>query len=195
MSCNRYASDEDYVEDIRKGGSTGQQASDCLYRTYHARVLDYMQRYVGPWSGQQEDVRDLLQDAYLLMIKKIRFGGYNHGSLVHFWTGIAKGMLKNKVRRDARTDLKEDNSAFDVVDFSTPEEWVMNKEQERILMGLLESLGERCRDVLMLWAAGYSMREIVEKTGISSEAMARKTKFRCKNKLVALIKERNIDYL
>ena len=193
MSCEQFKSDNDYVKAIRQEGASGQYAADCLYRAYQARAQEYLQNYVGKWSGQHEDIRDLVQDAFLIMLKKIRFGGYNEGSLLHFWTGIAKGLLRNKVRRDSRTDLVEDNAVFEQVDLQSPESWMLAKEQHARVHSVLDMLGERCKKVLLLWAGGYSMVEIASEAGLSSEAMARKTKFKCKKKLVELVDQKGLE--
>ena len=37
------------------------------------------------------------------------------------------------------------------------------------------------------------MEEIAEKAGLSSEAMARKTKFKCKKKLIESLRDRHLD--
>ena len=54
---------------------------------------------------------------------------------------------------------------------------------------LLGQLGQRCKDVMLLWSRGYSMKEIRDELEFSSEAMARKTKFKCKKKLMGLLEK------
>lgn len=193
MGCSRYTSDVDYVDAIKGGGSGLDLATECLYRAYRDRVLMHVQNYVGYRSGQREDIGDLVQDAYLIMIEKIRFGGYKDGSLLHFWIGITKGLLRNKVKRDARMDLVDDTLKLDQKDLDSPEYQLISEERSSMLDQLLSRLGERCKRVLVLWASGYSMREIAEKLGLSSEAMARKTKYKCKGQLLALVDSVDID--
>lgn len=193
MSCSRFASDADYVRAIQEGGASLHLATDCLYRAYRSRVLISVQSYVGYKSGQHDDINDLLQDAFLVLIEKIRFGGYKDGSLVHFWIGITKGLLRNKMKRDARMDLVDDNLQLDQADSDSPEYQLISEERKETLDQLLSRLGERCKNVLILWASGYSMREIAEKLNLSSEAMARKTKYKCKSQLLDMVDGMDID--
>ena len=187
MSCDQYNEDHEYVHDLRAGGASYYRAVDCLYRRHRDDVLGRLQRYVGYLSGQREEMKDLVQDAFIIMVEKITGEGYNDGSLLHFWVGIAKGLLRNKVKRDARTDLVDDSLKFDDATTESPETHLLNKEKIEILDGLLSKLGERCKSVLLMWANGYSMREITAKLDFSSEVMARKTKFKCKEKLVKIV--------
>lgn len=187
MNCTEYASDQDYVRDIRKGGRAQDRAIDCLYRAHRPDVLNMVRSFLRFRSGIQDDAADMVQDAYLIMVEKIRDGGYNQGSLVHFWTGITKGLLRNKLKRDARTDLTDDHNQFEETDIATPEFLLLDAEEKSRLEQILDRLGPKCKQVLMLWAGGYSMEEIASEMELSSEAMARKTKYRCKNQLMELI--------
>jgi RNA polymerase sigma factor (sigma-70 family) len=189
MSCSAYTTDESYVTDIRKGGASMEHATDCLYRAYRENVLRMVKSFLRFRSGMAEDAQDVIQDAFLIMIEKIRDGGYNEGSLVHFWTGITKGLLRNKFKRDARTDLTDDNREFDSMDTESPEQLMIWHEQRETLDEVLNRLGARCKKVLLMWAGGYSMEEIAVAMDLSSEAMARKTKYRCKNQLMEFIDE------
>jgi RNA polymerase sigma factor (sigma-70 family) len=127
------------------------------------------------------------------MIEKIRDGGYNEGSLLHFWIGITKGLLRNKLKRDARTDLTEDSQQYDKADFESPEYLLLNDERREILDQVLSRLGDRCKKILLMWAGGYSMEEIAATLDLSSEAMARKTKYKCKNQLMELLDNTTLD--
>ncbi len=187
MGCDKYSEDQDYVSDLRAGGAAYERAVDCLYRKHRNDVVGRLQRYVGYLSGQHEEMKDLVQDAFIIMLQKITGTGYNDGSLLHFWVGIAKGLLRNKVKRDARTDLVDDSLKFDDVTTESPESQFLQKEKVEILDALLSELGERCKSVLLMWANGYSMKEITAKLEFTSEVMARKTKFKCKEKLVKLV--------
>jgi RNA polymerase sigma factor (sigma-70 family) len=194
MNSTEYKTDEEYVNAMRSGGRNRDHATECLYRRDKKLAVSALQRYVGYKSGQHDEVRDLLQDAFIIMVEKICNGGYNDGSLLHFWIGIAKGYLRNKVKRDARMNLVDDPLQFDGKDIESPESLMISQQQREILDGMLDSIGERCKKVLMMWARGYSMREITTELDFSSEAMARKTKFKCKQKLAAILKNVHIDF-
>ncbi|HLF65781.1 MAG TPA: sigma-70 family RNA polymerase sigma factor [Saprospiraceae bacterium] len=188
-----YTSDEDFVREIRKGGAALERATDGLYRTYRDPALTKVKSYLRFRAGIEDDAVDVLQDAFLVMVDKIKDGGYNEGSLLHFWIGITRGLLRNKLKRDARTDLIEDNSKYDQADFESPEYLLLGDEKRQMLDRALSNLGERCKKVLLMWAGGYSMEEIAKALELSSEAMARKTKYKCKNQLMELLDSTDFD--
>ncbi len=194
MNCTEFKTDEEYVIALRSGGRNRDRATDCLYRRDRRQVVIGLQRFVGYNSGQHDEVKDLAQDAFIVMVEKICDGGYNDGSLLHFWIGIAKGYLRNKVKRDARMNLVDDPLQFDGMDIESPESLMISLQQREILDKMLDAIGERCKRVLMMWARDYSMREITLELDFSSEAMARKTKFKCKHKLVAKMKDVHFEF-
>jgi RNA polymerase sigma factor (sigma-70 family) len=193
MNNQVYNSDEDFVSAIRKGGRSGEHAVDSLYRKYRDSTLSKTRSYLRFRSGIEDDAQDVAQDAFLIMVEKIRDGGYNEGSLLHFWIGITRGLLRNKHKRDARTDLTEDSQQYDSADVESPEQVLLHEERREVLDQVLSKLGERCKKVLLMWAGGYSMEEIAETLELSSEAMARKTKYKCKNQLMELMNNIDLD--
>ena len=90
-------------------------------------------------------------------------------------------------------DLVDDSLQLDQSDLDSPENQLISEERRTMLNQLLSRLGERCKRVLILWASGYSMREIAEKLELSSEAMARKTKYKCKSQLMEMVEGVDID--
>lgn len=189
--CKEYRNDSDYVDDIRKGGYAMNRATSALYLRYREEVVYHARKFTHANKGISEDIVDIVQDSFLLMIEKIRFGGYNDGSLAHFWSGITRGLLRNKLRRDARTDLIGDHTTLDQIDLFSPEHQMIDDERKVLIHKILDHLGPQCKKVLLMWASGYQMEEIAEEAGLSSEAMARKTKYKCKNKLIEFMKKNN----
>jgi RNA polymerase sigma factor (sigma-70 family) len=187
-------SDSDIVKAILEGGPGQDRAIDVLYRRYRVPVIKSTESYLKYRTGARDAAVDSVQDAFILMVEKIREGGYKDGSLIHFWIGITKGLLRNKLKRDARMDLTGESGKLDQVDVATPEHLLMTAERNAVVDTLLSKLGDRCKQVLLLWAGGYSMEEIAHETGLSSEGMARKVKFQCKNALMKLIGEQQPEY-
>ena len=181
------ADDESIVVAIRKGGPANESARGKLYRRYRDKVIDQIRYSLHKWGGNQEDTYDLLHDAFMVMIKKITDGGYKQGSLLHFWTGIAKGLLSNKLRRDWKLDLTDDELSLDGIDPHSPEMIYLDEERKGHIHQLLSTLGSRCHKVLMLWMNNYSMQEIADALSLSSDAMARKIKHQCMKKLNAML--------
>ncbi len=171
-----------------------EKAIDQLYRMYRDDVLYKTKSTIRYRRGQQEDAMDLIQDAFLIMIDKIRFGGYEEGSLMHFWAGIANGLFKNKFKRDNRMDLVENATDLDRIDPTDPAEQLERKERKEVFDELLDRLDPKGKDVMLLSMEGYSMKEIAKKLNLASDGMARKIKYNCKKELIKMIDDLDIDF-
>ena len=73
-----------------------------------------------------------------------------------------------------------------------PNKKYLNKEQRTVLKKVTSSLDKACRKVLKLWKLSYTMIEIAEKCGLSSDTYARKKKYRCMKKLMRQIEDNSI---
>ena len=83
---------------------------------------------------------------------------------------------------------------MDQVEHTNPETQLLSDEQKEILDELLSRLGERCKNVLKLWLNGYSMKEIASKLELTSDTMARKIKYKCKNDLMNMLDGKDFDF-
>lgn len=181
------------IADIRKGGNAADCAIGALYKKYRNEVLFNVEKMIRYRRGQQEDARDLVQDAYIILLRKVQSENYVEGSIRNFWIGIVKGLFQNKQKREYRISLVDDHSKIDQEDQMTPEASMENNQRREFLERLLDQVGDKCKQIMKLSMRGYSMQEIAEKMELASDGMARKTKYQCKKKLVELVKELNIE--
>jgi RNA polymerase sigma factor (sigma-70 family) len=193
MNNGSFNQDSELVTAIQNGGTAAERAIDILYRSYRNDVLTKVKTMIRFRRGQQEDAKDLVQDAYLILLDKICSDDYQKGSIQNFWVGIVYGLFRNKNKRDHRMTLVDENSVLDSADLNTPEFSLETKERMEYFDQLLNQVGERCKEVMKLSMAGYSMIEISTKMNLVSEGMARKIKYTCKKKLVELVKKMNLD--
>jgi DNA-directed RNA polymerase specialized sigma24 family protein len=86
----------------------------------------------------------------------------------------------NQMRKQERVSLVDPiKPAQEEPDFETPEVTFRSEERKGLLSHLLDQLGDQCRKVLEMWKLSYSMAEIADTLQLSSEANARKIKYRC----------------
>ena len=190
LHCHLYSCDEDYIRDIRAGGSRAENAISCLYLRHRQQTHRYLARMIRKHPDYKGVPEDLVHDAFIIMVDKIRFDQIHVQSLGGFWIGIARYLMANQLRRDARIVLIHDpehiyNSLFDE---STT--WVMHDMEEKDWMDrAFHRLEARCRDILIQWMEGYTMHEIARKMGLANDAMARKLKYHCFKKLKEILRD------
>lgn len=62
-----------------------------------------------------------------------------------------------------------------------------NTEKWTMLQKVLDIMATRCKEVIMLWSADYSMKEIADQLNYKSEGMARKKKSECMKQLMTYL--------
>lgn len=98
----------------------------------------------------------------------------------------ARRTLDNELSRDGTESEPEDDK--DATVFPSPEEIYLQKEAETALYEALRTLlGQRDFDILMLYIAGMSYKEISEKIGITAKKVDN-TLYSAKKKVSSLIK-------
>jgi RNA polymerase sigma factor (sigma-70 family) len=181
--------DKDLIADIRSGGAARQKAIKEIYNWQNARekVIAFVKRN----SGNEADGQDIYQEGIIALDRNIREGKFRgDSSLSLYLFSTCRFLWMNQLRKNQRVNLKADAVDMDVPSTETPEHTIVNKERREILQQLLSQLGEKCQKILEMWQLSYSMTEIATAMNLSSEKMARKSKYRCHQSLMNIIKSK-----
>ncbi len=184
----RFLNDSALVAAIRKGGSEREAALRTLYGDGELKAKSVA--YVRNNNGNAEDGQDVWQESIIALDRNIRQGKFREDApLRGYLFSICRFVWMNQLRKKAHTTLVEELPIQSAPDPETPELTMMDEERKGLLNQLLDKLGDRCRKILELWKLSYSMEEIAEMLGFSSEAMARKAKYRCQQSLMELVQQ------
>lgn len=179
--------DEEYIRDIRAGGLRAEAAIRGLYLRYRNTTYTHLHKLVSRNNAYRGVTEDLLHDAFIILIDKLR---QDHMSVRHvggFWVGIGKMVYLNQLKKDERTVLVHDvEETYGLEDESTDAYRSPYEENEKLEAAFMK-LGERCQQILLLWVNRFSMEEIAQQMHLPNEGMARKIKFQCFKKLKAFI--------
>ena len=191
LKINPCPKDENYVLAIRSGGPAADKAIISLYTEYHKTVLIAIADVIESYPGCKTEPEDMMHDSFLIMLHKIQVDCLNAVSLKAFWIGIAKKLISNHDKKNGRIILVEDReNMYGACDID-PETIYITTERHRQIEEYLSLFGERCKEILLLWMAQYSMDEIAEQLNLSGARMARKIKHSCFKKLKAIVTKRN----
>lgn len=142
--------------------------------------------YVRTHQGNEQDAEDVYTESLITFDRLIRNGQFEQrASLRTFFLRISRWQWYMMQRKRGRTSEWTDQQEMEAPD--NLELQFLNQEKENLLEQLINQLGDRCKSVLRLYRLRYSMREIADLTGLSSEEMATKTAHQCRNKLKTLI--------
>ena len=176
------------IEAIEKGGAALEEVMRYLYTEHEYRAQIFA--FILAREGNKEDAEDIFQDGIRNLIINVRSKSYTgKGSITGYLYGICKNLWYKRFQKKQRQSFQQEQLNVEEIDEQTPEVLLLTKDQENQLEELLAQLGDTCREVLELWKLSYSMKEIAEKTGYKNEAVARKKKRLCLQKLLRIMEQ------
>ncbi len=140
-------------------------------------------------KGTRQDAEDLFMNALEVIYLKTKKESFKLScafSTLLFeickrqWLKILK--RKNRLSRVTFYDQKELIEQDFISALEQAERYQLYREK-------FEKLSEGCRKVLNMALEGTSMKEIAERMGFASKEYARKRKFKCKEKLLSLVRK------
>ncbi|MEL6986728.1 MAG: sigma-70 family RNA polymerase sigma factor [Bacteroidota bacterium] len=181
-----FKDDKSLVQAIKSGKNLRELALKEIYNK--SKFKSKVKQFILSNSGNAQDAEDMIQEGIIVLDKNIRNNKFKgESSLDVYLTSICKFLWMNQIRKKSRVDLSDDFKSLNITSSDHPGTILMDMEKNKLLESLMDQLGKKCKQVLSLWKLSYSMPEIAEITGLSSEAMARKTKYNCMKKLKAAI--------
>ena len=175
------AKDQYYLDGIAKSDSV---IISQFYEAFFGSVADYILRN----NGTIEDAKDVFQDAVIVLFQKIKRNELVlYVNLNTYLYSVCKNVWLKRLRKtnkEANSDLEDlpplqDNSL---------EENMEQQSKYKLFRSKFSLLGEACQKVLSHFFAKKKLKEIAKLLGLSSEAYAKKKKYKCQKELIQLIK-------
>ena len=184
--------DDDFIHAIRSGGPQGEKAIVDVYAFYNKAIRSFIRQLRYRHGDDQSEPDDILHDSFIVVLRKIQNENAPITSIRAFWSGIAKNMWLNDIKKHKKIRLLEEPEEKYGSTRDSPEELIIEKEKFRRIETCMGKCGGRCHQLLMLWLADYTMDEIAERLNLSGPAMARKIKHECFKKLKKMVAGSNI---
>jgi RNA polymerase sigma factor (sigma-70 family) len=163
------------------------RAIQFIYRQHAEAISSFIRHY----GGSEQDADDIFQEAVVAFIDVVRKGKFRMESNVRtFLASIAKNCWFNEVKKRERAGHR--NKLFEMGRSpNEPDvaEHINELERKKQLRDLVDSLGESCRTILLLfYYENRSMKEIVQHLPYENEQVVRNKKYKCLQQLTGLIK-------
>ncbi|MDJ1482489.1 sigma-70 family RNA polymerase sigma factor [Cytophagaceae bacterium YF14B1] len=176
-------SDKEILQAIRSGED--DKALSALYKN----LLPKIKSLIRQNGGGQDDALDIFQDAILIFYKQVKMNSFNEAySIAGFVYTISRNLWINQVKRKKRSiEITDSQIPLELDDNMLTQ--LMTKEREDLVVKLLSSLGETCHRLLTyVIFHRLSMKEISQKMEFSSEDVAKTKHYKCKQRLIQLVK-------
>lgn len=184
---SRFKQDHILIEEIRTGEPRHFNAAiHQLYEQNRARVA----KIVRIGGGTEEDVQMILNDAVLVLLRKVQTGDFDPGraKLSTLLFTIAKFKWLDELKRRYSTNESQvklnEGVARPQPNLENPiESGIFSQEERQKIRHALQQLDPGCRKLFELkYLQGISLRVLAENFGISEDAMKQRHR-RCKQRL------------
>ncbi|MFN6945513.1 MAG: RNA polymerase sigma factor [Cytophagaceae bacterium] len=177
------ALDKDIIQAIKSGDN--QFVLSELYKNILPKIIGHIVKN----NGNEDEAKDIFQDAVMSFYHQVKTGKFNEDYEINgFIFTVARNLWINRVKKMNRTipmTAEEENmvNGLDLL------ENIITEERAYAIKNMLNQVGEECQKLLKYSTYDrLSMKEICVKMGFSSENVAKTYNYRCKQKLVQLIK-------
>jgi len=179
-------SDEKFQNDYKLLNRFVKSDSDTLlflYKTYLPSIINY----VGKNGGNEDDARDVFQEALMALYKQAKSGKFQlTASLKTYIFTICRYQWLKSIRKNKRVEhLIED---YEITDLNSDTFHKIEKAERFVLLkSHLSKMSDSNQKLLELYFQKYSTEEIAKTLGLS-KLYVKKKKYECKKTLIESIR-------
>jgi RNA polymerase sigma factor (sigma-70 family) len=166
--------DQKIIELIRTDKS--DKALAALYRHF-----PLIRKLVADHGGNAQDAEDIFQEALIVLCRKLKDPAFVlTAKLSSYLYSVCRFMWKDELKKRKVTlsaNFENDEGNEDQKEW---EDMLQQENNARMAEKVLNDLGERCRELLLLfYQGGLKLKDIATKMGYSSENAAKNQKYKC----------------
>lgn len=181
--------DQQLIELLKTGRP--DKSFRALYKNFPT-----MKKLVLSKGGKTEDAEDIYQEALLILYKRVNETDFKLTSqLSTYLFSICRFLWKDELRKRKQLQYSDVETNLNKAEEDNLAELLEKENRAKLAEKVIMELGERCKELLMLfYAQALSMKKIASTMGYSSENTAKNQKYKCleaaKNRLRKLKEEK-----
>lgn len=176
-------SDDELIRDILAGGIARRRASDTFYKAHYKFIFEGQKRY----KLSEDDAITAYLEAITKVVSAVERGKFEGKSKLStylyriFFNNCVDAARASTSNRYEYDDL---SSAANLADYAQDQlRDLLGKEASGLLRKLMDSIGKRCKEILIaLEIDGFTTEEVGLAFGIKTVSVPQ-TKYRCMEKL------------
>jgi RNA polymerase sigma factor (sigma-70 family) len=180
--------DLELIEAIKSGDR------NALIQLYKDNFMS-IRTYVINNSGTNDDAEDILQDATIVVWEKVKNSEFVlQSKLTTYVFAICKNLWLKRLNKNSRMSVLDDSFSENLTEDSQP---FMNQNHQ-IVMKMMDTLGEKCRDILHLfYFESLDMASIAKQLNYNNADTVKAKKHQCFKQLQAefLMQYKKSDFL
>lgn len=161
---------------------------DSILSYLYSNVFPSVELHILKNKGSRSDARDIFHDAIIVLYRKLKSNHFDiHTDVKGYIFGICRNLwLKElELKQQRASDLETDEN-LDLV--SDSQEETDDTELDQLFQHYFSRIDEDCQRVLRLYYDNVSLKEIAEIMGYRNMKYAKKKKFKCKERLIRMIR-------
>lgn len=166
--------DQKIIELIRS--QKNDQALLALYKNFPA-----VKRMIRSKGGYSADAEDIFQEALIIVCRKIKDPAFILTSqLSTYIFSVCRFLWKDELKKRKNYQLIDFETGLDGAEEQQLKDRTEEEARIKLAEKVINELGERCREVLVLfYNGGLKLKDIAAKMGYSSENTAKNQKYKC----------------
>ena len=181
------ADEREIIDSIRQPGSERKKGEERLFNRFAYLIKEGIYKY----SLLQEEAFDLYSDTIISAIEKIADGSFQQRSSLKTWVfqifhNKYVDLLRKKTtnKQSIHKTLSISDMLFQISDASkTIIQELAEKTDWEVLRQKLNQVGDNCRQMLLLWAEGYTDKDIAISMEYKTSDVVKTSRLRCLEKL------------
>lgn len=136
-------------------------------------------------GGNTDDAREMLGLALIELDKKVRQNEYDptKSKINTYVTAIARQLFFTRKRSEYRRQAAHERAhSQDTLHTIHPDHLMERQHRRQLLQDVLRQLGDKCQQLLQLYALEFSMAEIAQKIGYKTPDSAKMAVADCRKK-------------
>lgn len=182
--------EREIIDSIQQNGADRKKGEERLFNRYAYFIQEAIHKYTLP----QEDAFDLYSDTIISAIEKIADRSFQGRSSLKTWIyQIFHNKYVDLLRKKTtnKSSIHRTISISDLlVQFTDSSKTIIqeltDKTDWKLLKQRLNQIGDTCQQVLLLWADGYSDKEIAALLAYKTADVVKTSRLRCLGKLKQL---------
>jgi RNA polymerase sigma factor (sigma-70 family) len=180
-------SEDSILQGLRSGGAQRPTYEKELYKSFFYFIKEAHIKY----GLIEEDAASAYSDTIIVIINNIAWGKFEGRSSLKTYTyqifhNKCVDLLRKTTTNRGRVDntLPLDSLVYELPDNAkTAIQKLIAKDERQQVMEKLNEIGEKCRELLLLFEDGYSDKEIAGLMNYQSPEVVKTTRLRCLIKL------------
>ncbi|WP_438711976.1 RNA polymerase sigma factor [Aquimarina muelleri] len=160
-----------------------------IYERFFPKAL----RFILQNKGTHEQAKDIFQESLLYIVIGIKERKLNIDCFEAYMFTICKNMWRRELERQKKRVIKDGFTTLvdKDTDFAL---FMLEQEQLELYQEKFALLSDNCKEILALFFNDVPYEEIIKKLSYATINTARQRIFKCKNKLIKMIKSDNRFY-